>query len=229
MKYAQVVQGTFIRRVNRFIAHVEAEGAERVVHVKNTGRCAELLLPGVQVMLEKADERAARKTAYSLIAVYKEDRLINIDSQAPNRVLFEALAEGAIPGIGSTPNLRAEVAFGRSRFDLYWETGKERAFMEVKGVTLEEDGIVRFPDAPTVRGTKHVLEMTEAVEAGYRGHLFFLVQMKDVLRLEPNRAMDPAFAEALRLAARRGVRIWAYDSEVAPDGIRLGSPVEVRL
>lgn len=229
MKYVEVVQGTFKKRVNRFIAHVEVEGTEQVVHVKNTGRCAELLLPGVPVVLEKAQGGAARKTAYSLIGVYKEGRLINIDSQAPNRVVFEALAGGSVPEIGDIVSLRSEVVFGMSRFDLYWETAEERAFMEVKGVTLETDGVVRFPDAPTIRGTKHVLEMIKAVEAGYKGHLFFLIQMNKARYFEPHAEMDPAFAEALRLAAASGVQIWAYDSEVAPDTLRLGSPVEIRL
>jgi sugar fermentation stimulation protein A len=232
MKYKHTVTGTFLRRPNRFIAQVEIDGREETVHVKNTGRCAELLLPGVQVVLEKAEEGSARKTAYSLIAVYKGELLINMDSQAPNRAVFEAAAEGRLEEAvgGSFRELKSEVTFGKSRFDVYGETvDGGKVFIEVKGVTLEQKGVVRFPDAPTERGTKHVLEMIEAVKAGYRGCILFLIQMKGVHRFEPNEATDPAFAAALRRAAREGVRILAYDAEVQPDRMELGKPVEVDL
>lgn len=232
MIYEHIVIGSFIRRLNRFIAHVEIEGREETVHVKNTGRCAELLLPGAKVVLEKAAEGSARKTAYSLIAVYKGDLLINMDSQAPNRAVFEAAAGGLLDEAVGGPirQLRSEVTFGKSRFDLYGEMEEgRRFFMEVKGVTLEENGIVRFPDAPTERGTKHVLEMIEAVSAGYEGYIMFLIQMKGVTRFEPNDVTDPAFAEALRKAASQGVRVLAYDAHVEPDAMVLGEPVEVVL
>lgn len=232
MNYNHTVTGTFLRRPNRFIAHVEIGGRTETVHVKNTGRCAELLLPGVQVVLEKAVEGAVRKTAYSLIAVYKGEVLINMDSQAPNRAVFEAAAEGRLQEVFGGPlrELRAEVTFGKSRFDLYGVTEDgRRTFVEVKGVTLEQDGIVRFPDAPTERGTKHLLEMIEAVKEGYGGCILFLIQMKGVVRFEPNGGTDPAFASALRKAEREGVRILAYDALVGPDRMVLGEPVEVNL
>lgn len=232
MKYEHTVTGIFVRRPNRFIALVEVEGRQVTVHVKNTGRCAELLLPGVRVVLERVAEGSVRKTAYSLIAVYKGDLLINMDSQAPNKAVYEAALAGELDREADSPlvHVKAEVTFGKSRFDLYWETALgKRAFMEIKGVTLEENGVVRFPDAPTERGTKHVLEMIEAVRAGYQGYLMFLIQMKGVARFEPNAAMDPAFAGALRLAAQSGVRVLAYDAVVAEDSMTLGAPVEVCL
>lgn len=232
MRYWNTVEGLFIRRPNRFIAIVEIGGVQETVHVKNTGRCAELLLPGVRVVLEKAPEGAPRKTTYSLIAVYKGDLLINMDSQAPNRVVYEAVKEGLLHDAvgGGIAKVRGEVTFGKSRFDLYFETEAGRkGFMEVKGVTLEVEGIVRFPDAPTERGVKHVLELIEAVREGYDGYLFFLIQMKKVRRFEPNAATDPAFAKALRQASAAGVKILAYDAAVEPDSLELGEPVEVRL
>ncbi|WP_438444940.1 DNA/RNA nuclease SfsA [Gorillibacterium sp. sgz5001074] len=232
MNYAQPVTGVFVRRPNRFIAVVEVDGAQETVHVKNTGRCAELLLPGARVVLEKAAEGSSRKTAYSLVAVYKGELLINMDSQAPNKVVYEAALAGRLDEIAGGPlaRVQAEVTYGKSRFDLFWETAAgARAFLEVKGVTLEEDGIVRFPDAPTERGTKHVLEMIGAVREGYGGVIFFLIQMKGVRRFEPNGVTDPAFAEALRRASREGVRVLAYDAQVTPDGMVLGEPVEVVL
>ncbi|MDF2925654.1 MAG: sugar fermentation stimulation protein [Paenibacillaceae bacterium] len=232
MKYPHTATGIFIRRPNRFIAHVEIDGRETVVHVKNTGRCAELLLPGARVILEKAAAGVLRKTAYSLIAVYKGELLINLDSQAPNRVVYESAASGKLDMLLDSPirHLRGEVTFGKSRFDLYWETERgTKAYMEVKGVTLEDNGVVRFPDAPTKRGAKHVLEMIEAAGAGYEGYLMFLIQMKGVSRFEPNESMDPAFAQALRLAAGAGVRILAYDTAVEPDAMILGQPVRVCL
>lgn len=232
MRYKHTVTGTFLRRPNRFIAHVEIDGRQETVHVKNTGRCAELLIPGVQVVLEKAEEGSARKTAFSLIAVHKGDLLINMDSQAPNRAVFEAAAEGRLQEVFGGPfrELKSEVGFGKSRFDIYGETEDgAKVFIEVKGVTLEENGIVRFPDAPTERGTKHVLEMIEAVKAGYTGCILFLIQMKGAARFEPNERTDPAFAAALRKAAREDVRVLAYDARVDPDRMELGDKVEVAL
>lgn len=232
MQYIRTVEGHFLRRPNRFIALVETGGREETVHVKNTGRCAELLVPGARVVLEQAAPGAPRRTAYSLIAVYKGELLINMDSQAPNRVVLEAALSGKLDGVAGEPlaMVRPEMRFGGSRFDLYWETiGGTRAFMEIKGVTLEQDGIVRFPDAPTLRGTRHVLEMVEAVKAGYRGYLLFLIQMEGIQLFEPNEAMDPAFAQALRLAAASGVEVLAYDTRVTPDSLVLGEPVEIRL
>lgn len=232
MKYAETVTGFFIRRPNRFIAQVEIDGREETVHVKNTGRCRELLIPGARVVLEKAAANAVRKTAYSLIAVYKGELLINMDSQAPNLAVMEAVAGGKLDHLLDSPLrlLKAETVFGKSRFDLYWETELgTRAYMEVKGVTLEENGIVRFPDAPTLRGARHVLEMGEAVQAGCKGYLMFLIQMKGVSQFQPNEEMDPEFARALRQAARQGVNILAYDTDVTPCSMELRDPVEIWL
>lgn len=237
MKYGHIVMGTFIRRPNRFIAQVEIDGDEETVHVKNTGRCSELLLPGAKVVLEQAVPRdprghGVRKTLYSLIAVYKGSLLVNIDSQAPNRVVKESAAAGLLDQAagGSFCNLRSEVVFGRSRFDLSWETeAGQKAYLEVKGVTLEDAGVVRFPDAPTERGTRHVLEMIDVVRSGYRGYLLFLIQLKGALWFEPHDKMDRRFAEALRQAHQAGVRLLAYDTLVERDSMTLGEPVEIRL
>lgn len=228
MKYAEVVLATFIKRVNRFIAHVQVDEKEVVVHVKNTGRCKELLVPGVRVVLEKASN-PARKTGFSLVAVYKGDLLINMDSQAPNQVVYEALLDGKINEIGAVHSGKREVTFGKSRFDMAFEREGGTGWMEVKGVTLENQGVVLFPDAPTQRGTKHIYEMITAVKQGYDGFLFFLIQMKGVRYFTPNREMDSDFAEALTLAARQGVRILAYDAVVSENGLELGEPVEVKI
>lgn len=212
MRYQNVVEGRFLKRPNRFLAHVELAGRQVVCHVKNTGRCKELLLENVPVFLEHHPGREDRKTAYSLIAVRKGDRVVNIDSQAPNRVLLEALKNGVLklPGLEQLTLIRPESTFGSSRFDFYLEGKTNRAFLEVKGVTLEEDGVARFPDAPTQRGVKHIQELVEAVQAGYLGFLVFVIQMEGIHRLEPNDATHPAFGEALRQARNQGVQILAY-------------------
>ena len=228
MKYNNIVQGIFLKRINRFIAHVLIESVEHIVHVKNTGRCRELLIAGVVVILEPS-QNPNRKTAFSLIAVYKGNRLINMDSQMPNHVVFEALKAGRIPELGLPVAMRKEVTYGNSRFDIYYETGERKNFIEVKGVTLEDEGIVLFPDAPTVRGTKHVYEMIKAVQAGYGGTIFFLIQMKDVKRFRPNVKMDENFAKALVLAKEKGVTLLAYDSFVREDEIVLGERVDIAL
>ncbi|MEN6412886.1 MAG: DNA/RNA nuclease SfsA [Veillonellales bacterium] len=228
MKYEQVISGKFIKRDNRFIARVWVDGREEVVHVKNTGRCKELLLPGVTVILAKA-VNPNRRTAYSLIAVYKGKKLINMDSQVPNQVVAEALQQGKIAEVGQVDRIRREVTYGNSRFDIYFESVGQKGFIEVKGVTLEQDGTVLFPDAPTVRGTKHIYEMVHAVGQGYAGCIFFLVQMNQVSHFTPNRKMDADFAEALSIAAEKGVRILVYDSVVREDEIFLGNPVSFVL
>lgn len=228
MKYSNIKLGKFIRRVNRFIAHVEIDNFEHIVHVKNTGRCKELFLPGIDVVLERS-EKPGRKTEFSLIGVYKGDRLINVDSQVPTQVVFEALSSGAVREIGVVENKRKEVTYGKSRFDIYFESGVKPGFIEVKGVTLEEAGIVMFPDAPTTRGTKHVYEMIDAVKNGYEGYIFFLVQMRGVSYFIPNKKMDPEFTLALKLAKKEGVKILAYDSIVQQDEIILGDKVEIQL
>lgn len=228
MKYHNLISGKFIKRVNRFIAHVLVDNAEQIVHVKNTGRCKELLIPGVDVILEKSNN-PGRKTQFSLIGVYKGNRLINIDSQVPTQVVFEALASGAVQELGTVEKIKKEVTYGSSRFDIYFESGGKQGFIEVKGVTLENAGVAMFPDAPTARGARHVYEMIEAVKNGYAGYIFFLIQMKEVGYFTPNKHTDPEFTKALNLAAKKGVKILAYDSIVSRDAILLGDKVDIRL
>ena len=185
-----------------------------------------MLVPGASVFLEKSDKKE-RKTAYDLIAVRKGDRLINMDSQIPNRVVEEWLRNGGLFGEGAY--IRPETKYGTSRFDLYIEQGERKIFMEVKGVTLEEEGIVRFPDAPTERGIKHIKELCQCIKDGYEAYIMFVIQMKDVRYFEPNKKTQEAFARALLEAEQAGVHILAYDCFVEPDSIFLGEPVEVQL
>jgi len=228
MFYTTICAGLFVKRPNRFIAIVLIEGVECTVHVRNTGRCKELLLPGSRVILERSN-RLERKTLYSLIAVYKGDRLINIDSLAPNQVVFESLLLEAIRPIGKVTAAKREVTYGHSRFDIYFETPCSRGFIEVKGVTLEHDGVAMFPDAPTSRGTKHLTELTRAAGEGYAAYIVFLIQMKGVYEFTPNSFTDPAFAQALRLAANQGVTVLTYDCVVEPGGLQLGDEIKIVL
>lgn len=228
MYYAHTRRGFFLERPNRFIARVMLDGKEEIVHVKNTGRCAELLRKNVPVILEESSNKN-RKTRFSLIAVYKNRRLINIDSQIPNAVVVEGMRAGKISPLPAAETIRREVTFGNSRFDIYFEASDIRGFIEVKGVTLEQNDIALFPDAPTERGTKHVYEMIRAVEDGYMGCLFFLIQMNGIRYFTPNRETDPRFAEALTTAYRQGVRILAYDSVVRENEINIGSRIPVIL
>lgn len=228
MKYTSVRTAEFIKRPNRFIAHVIIDGKEEIVHVKNTGRCREILQEGSVVILEES-RNTQRKTKYGVIAGYKGNVLINIDSQVPNAVIYEGIQEEKVKEISEVTKLSREVVYGNSRFDLYFETNEQRGFIEVKGVTLETEGTAMFPDAPTERGCKHIYEMIKAVEEGYAGYIFFLIQMKGVSCLIPHELRDPNFAKALRLAGESGVKILAYDSIVTEDEIILGDPVEVRL
>lgn len=223
MRYAKIRSGRFIRRPNRFIALVELDGCEQVCHVKNTGRCKELLLPGARVLVQQA-ENPARKTAFDLIAVYKGSRLVNIDSQAPNRVAAEYLPR-LLPGLSL---LRPEVFYGDSRLDFYYERPGQRGFVEVKGVTLERAGGALFPDAPTVRGIRHLQTLRAAVEEGFAAHVLFVVQLQGAEYFSPN-PEEPAFSAALRAAAQNGVSVHAVDCEVRPDGVRAGQPMEIRL
>lgn len=226
MKYQNVTEGRFLSRLNRFIAYVEIDGRQETVHVKNTGRCRELLQEGAVVYLEKSD-KAERKTAYDLIAVRKGDRLINMDSQAPNKVAEEWLLQRTL-----FPDLvfvRPETVYGNSRFDFYIETKQDKIFMEVKGVTLEEDGVMRFPDAPSERAVKHVEELVKACKEGYQAYILFVIQMKGAAYFTPNRKMHPEFAEALQKAAEAGVHILAYDCHVEPDLLEIADPVEVKI
>ncbi len=226
MKYENVVEGKFIDRPNRFIAHVAIEGKQETVHVKNTGRCRELLSPGATVYLEKGGH-PGRKTAYDLISVRKGNRLVNMDSQAPNKAVHEWLLKKQL-----FPDLcfvRPETTYGGSRFDFYIETAKEKIFMEVKGVTLEDNGVMRFPDAPSERAIKHVEELIRSVSEGYRAYILFVIQMKGANYFTPHREMHPDFARALEEAEKAGVTILAYDCEVTPECMEIAETVPVKL
>ena len=226
MKYKNIVKGRFIQRPNRFIAYVNIDGRQEKVHVKNTGRCRELLVPDAAVYLERS-ANPARSTAYDLIAVEKEGRMVNIDSQAPNRVVLEWLQTRQL--FPNMVSVRPETVYGSSRFDFYIETASEKIFMEVKGVTLEEEGEVRFPDAPSERAVKHVEELIRARQEGYGAYVLFVVQMKGVSHLVPNARTHPEFARALQRAAREGVRILAYDCQVTQDSLVMADVVPVYL
>ncbi len=226
MKYERIETGRFLERPNRFIAYVEILGKKETVHVKNTGRCAELLQPGATVYVQKSDN-PDRKTQWDLIGVEKGERLINMDSQIPNKVVEEWIRGGNLfPG---ATLIKPETTFGKSRFDLYIEVDVRKIFMEIKGVTLEDDGVVRFPDAPTERGVKHVEELAEAVKAGYEAYLFFVVQMKNVKYLAPNMKTHAAFGEAMKKAKAQGVNILAYECQVEKDSIEITKEVPVIL
>ena len=226
MRYQTVVPGRFISRPNRFIAHVEIDGAVQVCHVKNTGRCRELLTPGAAVYLERA-ANPARKTQYDLLAVDKNGLLINMDAQAPNQVFGEWAEAGRF--LPAPTRIRPEYTWEDSRFDFLLEDGDGPCFVEVKGVTLEEQGEVRFPDAPTQRGVKHLRGLMRAVEQGCRAAVFFVIQMKGAVCFRPNDATHPAFGQALREAAAAGVSVLAYDCRVTPDSLELDAPVPVQL
>lgn len=241
MRYSKVQKGIFLSRPNRFVAHVLMDGKEQVVHMKNTGRCREILQPEATVYLEDfTEDLRSRKTRYSLVAAEKPDlacesgyRMINIDSQAPNRAVAEALESGIIrlPGFESgLKRIKAEHIFGSSRFDFFVEgRNGEKALIEVKGVTLEDQGIVRFPDAPTERGVRHIYELMKALDEGYKAFVIFVVQMEDVLYFEPNDEMHAAFGQALREAAEKGVQVLAYDCRVAESAMEIRQEVAVQL
>lgn len=231
MKYKQIVDGIFLARPNRFIAHVELDGKKENVHVKNTGRCKELLIPGSRVYLWVADN-PDRKTKYDLIAVEKQrdgktPLLINMDSQVANDAAEEWLLKGEL--FSKDAVVRREVKFGNSRFDFYVEDGKRKAFLEVKGVTLEHDGVASFPDAPTQRGIKHIKELVQCMQEGYEAYILFVIQMKEIALFHPNDATHPAFGDALREAAAAGVKLLARDCIVTADSIELDAPVNIQL
>ena len=226
MRYPNIHKARFLARPNRFIARVLLEGEELTVHVKNTGRCRELLVPGAPVWLVRSDN-PARKTAYDLVVVEKAGRLINMDSQAPNALFAEwARAGHFVPGLTL---LRPETTWGNSRFDFYWEAGARRGFTEVKGCTLEEDGWTYFPDAPTERGVKHLEELARARAEGFEAAVCFVIQMADVDGFSPNDRTHPAFGEALRRAVDQGVEVLARQCAVSPGEVWMTGPVEIRL
>ena len=230
MKYKNVIEGVFLSRPNRFIAQVLVDGKEETVHVKNTGRCKELLVDNARVYLSVSDN-PARKTKYDLVAVEKvTDRgalLINMDSQIPNDAVAEWLPVSGL--FSESAVIRREYTFGKSRFDFFVQDADKKAFIEVKGVTLENDGIVSFPDAPTERGVKHIEELISALEQGYESYIVFVVQMKGVVEFRPNRERHPQFADVLKKADEAGVKIVAVDCLVAADEMKIDSEIKVNL
>ena len=224
MKYSNVIKAKFINRPNRFISYVDIDGRREIAHVKNTGRCKELFLSNVNVFLEIADN-PARKTKYDLITVEKNHTLINVDSQAPNKVIEEWLKKGNI--FSRKANIKREFTYNKSRFDFYVEDGNRKAFIEVKGVTLEKDGIAYFPDAPTERGVKHIQELQNSLNNGYEAFIIFVIQMKNIKEFRPNDVTHKAFGEALREAYKAGVNVLALDCIISPDSIVVDKPVAV--
>lgn len=233
MKYLKICKGKFIDRPNRFISRVEIEDSEEKAHVKNTGRLKELLVPGAAVYLEDFQGRmGTRKMRYSLIGVEKNGLPVNIDSQAPNQIVKEALAAGTLklPGLGPLAMVKGEKVYGDSRLDFYVEdeSGK-KGLIEVKGVTLEENGTARFPDAPTLRGIKHIEGLIRAKKEGYAAYILFVIQMKGIACFMPNDQTHPQFGDTLRRAEKEGVQILARDCLVSEDGLLLDAPVPIRL
>lgn len=226
MKYGKITEGKFLRRLNRFTAEVEMNGAVWLCHVKNTGRCRELLVPGACVYLDESTN-PARKTKYDLVSVRKGELLINMDSQAPNRAVGEWLAAGGL--YEDITFLKAEQKYGNSRFDFYIEAGERKIFLEVKGVTLEENGFALFPDAPTQRGVKHIRELCECMKQGYEAVILFVIQMSPVKGFVPNDRTHPMFGEVLRGAAQKGVSVLAYDCRITEDSMEIAHSVPVML
>ncbi|HIT72415.1 MAG TPA: DNA/RNA nuclease SfsA [Candidatus Fimicola cottocaccae] len=224
MVYNETVKAVFKNRPNRFIANVILNGKDETVHVKNTGRCKELLLEGATVILEKSNN-PNRKTAYSLIAVYKGDNIVNMDSQAPNEIFADAISSEKIEEIGEVDFVKREVKYKNSRFDIYYEKNGKKGFVEVKGVTLEENGLAKFPDAPTERGTKHILELMEAKKEGYETSIAFVVQMKGVKSFTPHKERDKKFYDALYKAYNEGVNILLYDCNVSENSIDIDKKI----
>ncbi len=226
MKYEKIVKAKFKSRPNRFIAIVEIDGKEETVHVKNTGRCRELLVEGATVFLEEGSN-PERKTKYDLVAVIKNGTLVNIDSQAPNKVAVEFLRECGL--FSKDAEIKQEVTYKSSRFDIFVSDKERKAFIEVKGVTLEENGIAMFPDAPTERGVKHLRELIEAKKDGYESYILFVIQMKGIKYFTPNYNTHLEFGNTLKIAKENGVEILAYDCLVAEDGFKIDASVSVRL
>jgi sugar fermentation stimulation protein A len=226
MEYKNIREGIFISRPNRFIANIEIDGEGEICHVKNTGRCKELLIPGSKIYVQEANNKH-RKTKYDLISVYKGDRLVNIDSQVPNKVFYDWLLTSNF--FKEVVSIKPESKYRNSRFDFYIETAAKRIYLEVKGVTLEENGIALFPDAPTERGIKHIIELCQCIKDGYEAYMVFIIQMKDVLYFTPNIKTHKAFGEALKTANQAGVNIFALDCEVTKNSITAKDFVDVLL
>lgn len=226
MKYDNILPAVFISRQNRFIAEIEVEGRREISHVKNTGRCRELLAEGAKVYVQRSDN-SKRKTKYDLISVFKGNELINIDSQAPNKIFGEWVSDGKF--IKNISFIKAESKYKNSRFDFYMEADGRKIFAEIKGVTLEENGAVMFPDAPTERGVKHVKELCECIDDGYEAYIFFVIQMENCSYFTPNRITHPEFADALIKAEKKGVNIRALNCFVTHDELKINRYIEVRL
>lgn len=226
MRYERRERAVFLSRPNRFLAYVRTGAGEEACHVKNTGRCRELLIPGTRIWIQRNDN-PNRKTSLDLIAVEKNGQIVNVDSQIPNKVAEEWIRSGHL--FSEKVRIRPETRYGNSRFDLYLEEGERKMYLEVKGVTLEEDGVARFPDAPTERGVKHIEELISCRREGYEAGIFFVIQMKGIRYLTPNDRTHPAFGEALRAAKQAGVLVTAVDCLVTPDSIRADQEIEVRL
>lgn len=228
MRYKKIKQAVFIERPNRFIAYIEIDGRTEACHVKNTGRCQELLIKGNIVYVEESDN-PNRKTKYDLIAVDKEGVLINMDSQAPNKAAVEWIEQGGIYKKEDIIFIKQEKKYGNSRFDIYVETSKEKAFIEVKGVTLENEGAAIFPDAPTKRGLKHIYELIDCVKQGYQAYILFVIQLQGIKYFIPNDDTQPEFRQALKKAEEAGVKILAYECRVETDMLKIAKQVEVRI
>ncbi len=226
MRYERIEEAVFRSRPNRFIAQVTTGRGEEICHVKNTGRCRELLIPGVKIWVQR-NESPHRKTGLDLIAVKKGSRIINMDSQIPNKVAKEWICAGHL--FGTDVKIRPETRYGSSRFDLYLEEGPRRMYLEVKGVTLEEDGTAYFPDAPTERGIKHLEELITCRKEGYEAGILFIIQMRGICCLKPNDRTHPEFGETLRKAKEAGVQVMAVNCAVTPDSVTADQEVEVRL
>lgn len=229
LNYDAIHEGIFRARPNRFIAHVEINGRIERCHVKNTGRCRELLVPGAKVYLHqpRALPASQRATKYDLTAVWKGEQLINMDSQAPNKVFAEYMRSGRYRE--DITLIKPETKYGGSRFDFYVETGKSKIFIEVKGVTLEENGVALFPDAPTERGVKHLNDLAQCIHDGYKAQVVFIIQMKGISHFKPNNRTHAAFGEALAKAAAEGVAVLALDCAVTPHSLTIGDPVPVEI
>ena len=226
MQYKNILKGVFINRPNRFIAICEIDGIKEVCHVKNTGRCKELLIPGATVFLEKS-ENPERKTKYDLVAVLKDDKLFNIDSQAPNKVFYEWIKKGGL--FDDVSLIKPEYKYKNSRFDFYVEYEDKKAFVEVKGVTLEDNGVLLFPDAPTLRGEKHINELISALEEGYEAYIVFIIQTEKAKYFTPNKKTQPSFAEVLKAAEEKGVRIVCLNCHTKADFLEIKDFVSVKL
>lgn len=226
MIYDNIKKARFINRPNRFIANVEVEGKNEVCHVKNTGRCKELLIPDVKVFVQEFDS-PKRKTKFDMISVYKGNMLINMDSQVPNKVFHEWVIDSGF--FKNITLIKPEYKYKNSRFDFYIETLEKKIFVEVKGVTLEENGVAMFPDAPTLRGLKHINELVDSIEDGYEAYIFFIIQMKGVSYFTPNYVTHKDFGDALVMAQEKGVQVVALDCKVTENSIKANDFVEVRL